>query len=191
MAFSSSIPAVWEKIQQLKNAEQKRFLRWQLQAREPIHSLKDIKPGDHLVRKSCFVNMLYEHHFLCIGLDGNKPKIVHYFNKAWFANIQFIPYSLGFVQETVLPSKDFIKGENELQAKGSEVQRVLWPEGLRRYTLEEAIERAVNKKGEKWYNCETFVMSCLCGLEISLQGSTLIKTTRQAAQQVLKVGVDI
>ena len=58
----------------------------------------------------------------------------------------------------------------------------------RRYTLEEAIERSLKRKGEKWHNCETFVMSCLCGLEISLQGSTLIKTTRQAAQQVLKGG---
>lgn len=32
-------------------------------------------------------------------------------------------------------------------------------------------------------------MLCICGSEISLQGSPLMKTTKQAAQQVLKVGV--
>lgn len=189
MALNSST-LIWDEIERLKSAEQKRFLRWQLQAREPIHSFADLRPGDHLVKKSSLMNISYEHHFLCIGFNTkNKPKIIHYFNKAWYASVQFIPTSLGFVQEMILPHKDFIKSERELQTDRNEVERVVWPEELRWYSIEEVVERAVKRKGYKWYNCETFVMLCICGSEISLQGSPLMKTTKQAAQQVLKVGV--
>jgi len=187
MVLSFSIP-IWKKIERLKGGEQRRFLQWQLQTREPIHSFADMKPGDHLIRKSSIMNISYEHHFICIGFkDKDKPKVVHYYNKAWFASVQMIPTSLGFVQEMTLPHQDFVKSEGELQAEGNEVERIVWPEELRRYSEEEIIDRAVKRKGEKWHNCESFVMSCLCDLDISLQGSPLIKSTKQAAQQVLKV----
>ena len=81
--------------------------------------------------------------------------------------------------------------------------------GLRNYagTVEEVVKRAEDRKDEKWYNieknnCETFVMKCLCGLEISFQvtgairiicemGSALIKMGRQAFQQFLSCIDDI
>ena len=214
MVLSFSIP-VWRNIEGLKSDEQKKLLQWQLQAREPIHRFTDIKTGDHLVRKSSFMKIPYEHHFLCIGFDKGKPKIIHYYNTSWNASMQLIPTSLGsgsaieqlgIVQEMTLPHKGFIKSEDELQEEGNEVQRVVWPEELRRFSVEEVIKNAEERKGEKWYNvvknnCETFVMSCLCGLQISPQvthaieniceaGSTFMKTARHTVQQALKVGVD-
>lgn len=217
MALSSSI-AIWKNIEGLEKTEQKKLLQWQLQAREPIHSFADIRTGDHLVRKGTFLGGLipYEHHFLCIGFnDKGMPKIVHYFNTLWNAVKQLIPTcldlgsaleQLGTVQEMTLPHKDFIKSEEELQTKGSEVERVVWPDELRRFSVEEVTENAKKRKGEKWYNvvknnCETFVMWCLCGLEISTQmnrviramcevGSTVIKMVRQPFQQVPKACVE-
>ena len=46
---------------------------------------------------------------------------------------------LGIVQEMTLPHKDFIKSEDDLQAKGREVERVVWPEELRRFSVREVI----------------------------------------------------
>lgn len=211
---SSEIKEIWKKIERLDSAEQKKLLEWQLQAREPIHSFAEIKRGDHLVKKDKLLGLVpYEHHFLCIENDEGKPKIIHYHNTIKNASGQMFPTclnlgsaieQLGEVQEMFL--SDYIKQE-DLQAEGNEVARVVWPEELRRYSVDEVIEKAVERKGEKWYNlkknnCETFAMSCLCGLEVSTQvtravqtlcemGSTMIKATRQAIQQVLKAGVDL
>ena len=207
----------WKWIEGLQPERRQRILQWQLQAREPIRSFKDIKIGDHLVIKRSFLNGLipYEHHFLCIGNDEGKPKISHYYNTAWHALKQLFPDSLGcgsaieqlgIVQEMTLPHEDFIKSETELQAEGNGVERIVWPEELRRYSAEEVVERAEKRKGEKWYdlaknNCETFVMWCLCDLQISFQvttavrkalevGGATIKALRQALQQVPKVLVE-
>ena len=73
-----------------------------------------------------------------------------------------------------MPHKDFIKNEDELQAKGREVARVVWPEELKRFSVEEVIRRALKRMGEDEYdlilnNCESLVMWCLCDLKISLQ----------------------
>jgi len=63
-----------------------------------------------------------------------------------------------------LPHKDFIKDEDELQARGREVERVVWPEELRRYSAKEVTDRAQRRLGEKSFyhsiknNCESFVM---------------------------------
>ena len=216
MALYSSI-AIWKKIERLEKTEQKKLLQWQLQAREPIHSFADIRTGDHLVRKNSFMDGLisYEHHFLCIGFDKDKPKIIHYYNTSWNGSMQLIPTSLGLgsaieqlgtVQEMTLPHKDFIKSEEELQERGTEVERVVWPDELRRFSVEEVVKNAEKRKGEQWYNivknnCETFAMWCLCGLQISTQvtrvirtmcevGSTLIKMARQVVQQVPKACVE-
>ena len=159
-----------------------RLLCWYLEpllAREPIHRFSDMKAGDHLVRKNSVLGIPYEHHFICIGFHcKGRPKIIHYYNTSANAILQMIRTSalerLGIVQEMTLPHKDFIKSEDDLRAKGREVERVLWPEGLRRFSVGEIISRALEKKGEDSFhlmrnNCESFVMWCLCGLNISLQ----------------------
>ena len=208
---------IWRDLERLDSAEQKRVLHWQLQAREPIHSFAEIKRGDHLVRKDKLLGLVpYEHHFLCIGFDGNKtPKIIHYHNTPENAieqlfrspiclNLGSAIERLGEVKEVIL--SDYVK-EKDLQAEGNEVERVVWPEELRRYSVDKVIEKAVERKGEKWFNlkknnCETFVMTCLCGLEISTQvtgavqtlfeiGSTLIKAIRQSILHGLKGLVDL
>ena len=143
-----------------------RLLDWQLQAREPIHRFSDMKAGDHLVRKNSFLGLIsYEHHFICIGSNcEGRPKIVHYnpLNKASPApNIALL--QLGKVRVMTLPHKEFIN-EDELQAKGREVQRVVWPEELRRFSVREVTSRVLRKVGENSIyhlmknNCETFVM---------------------------------
>ena len=183
---------VWKDIEKLESQEQMNLLRWQLQAREPIHRFSDMKPGDHLVRKSSSVGISYEHHFICIGSDyKERPRIVHYYNTAGNASLQLIltgglgsgtaNEKLGIVQEMTLPHKDFIEDEGELQAKGREVERVVWPEKLRRFSVRDVIRLALERKGQKSLydltnnNCESFVMWCLCGLNVSLQVALLRK----------------
>lgn len=218
MVWSSS-ELIWKGIERRTEEDQKKLLQWQLQAREPIRRFSDIRAGDHLVRKESFMKGLisYEHHFLCVGFDDKKnPKIMHYYNTSWNASLQLIPTSLGSgakfeqlgkVQEMTLPHKDFIKSEEDLQAKGNEVERVVWPEELRRYSVAEVTKRAEDRKGEKWYNivrnnCETFVMYCLCGLQISPQvtsavekmsevGGVFVKSARHAAHQFGKAVLDM
>ena len=202
----------------MKSDEQMRLLRWQLQAREPIHRFSDMKAGDHLVRKSISLGISYEHHFLCIGFESEgRPTIIHYYNTAANAGAQMIRTSgqgsgsanerLGIVQVTTLPHKDFIKDEDELQAKGSEVQRVVWPEELRRYFVQEVICRAWEREGEQSFdlkknNCESFVMWCLCGLNVSLQvtplrkalfdaGSGAVRSIWHGLQQVFKIVTEL
>ena len=210
---SSEIEQIWKNIERYDSAKRREVLEWQLQAREPIHSFAELKRGDHLVKKDKFLGLVeYEHHFLCIKNDEGKPKIIHYYNTSENAIKQMFPTclnlgsvieQLGEVQEMFL--SDYIK-EEDLQAEGNEVARVVWPEELRRYSVDEVIKKAVRRKGEKWYNlkennCETFAMSCLCGLAVSTQvtrfvqiaceiGSAVIKGIRQAIQQALKAGVD-
>lgn len=201
MVLSSSY-FVWKGIEELESEEQMRLLRWQLQAREPIHRFSDMKTGDHLIRKSSSLGISYEHHFICIGSNcEGRPKIVHYYNTAANASAQVVRTSglgsgsaneqLGIVQVMTLPHKDFIKDEDELQAKGREVERVVWPEELRRFSVREVISRALNRNGEKFYhlmknNCETFVMWCLCGLKISLQATPLRKALCETGSGVLR-----
>ena len=84
---------IWNWIEGLSTDKQKHLLQWQLQAREQIHSFKDVRLGDHLVRKDSFLGLVrYEHHFICVGLNGEgKPLIVHYYNTPWKATAQLIP----------------------------------------------------------------------------------------------------
>ena len=214
----SSLYSVWEYIEGLESEEQKRLLRWQLQAREPIHRFSDMKAGDHLVQKNSFLGTSYEHHFICIGFNyEGRPNIIHYYDTAANAGLQMIKTSgfgsgtangqLGKVQEMTLPHKDFIKSEDELQAKGREVERVVWPEELRRFSVREIISRAKKRKDEKFYNlmknnCESFVMWCLCDLNISLQvtplrkalcdtGSGVLRSIWHGLQQIFKVGTEL
>ena len=203
MVLSSSY-FVWKGIEELESKEQLHLLRWQLQAREPIHRFSDMKAGDHLVRKGSSLGGLipYEHHFICIGSNcEGLPKIVHYFNTTANASLQMSSTSgfgsgtakeqLGEVQMMKLPHEDFIKNEDELQAKGREVERVVWPEELRRFSVREVITRALKRKDENFYhlmknNCETFVMWCLCGLKISLQVTPLRKALYETGSGVLR-----
>ena len=181
MALSSSY-FLWKGIEELERQKQVHLLRWQLQAREPIHRFSDMKAGDHLVRKNSSVSSLiprYEHHFICIASNyEGRPVIVHYYNTSANASRPMIKTSgkgkLAVVNVMTLPHKDFIKNEGELQAKGREVERVVWPEELRRFSVQEVISRALYRTGEESFhlinnNCESLVMWCLCGVNVSLQ----------------------
>jgi hypothetical protein len=142
---------VWEDINKLDDKERDELLKWQLQAREPIRRFSDIKVGDHLIKKKSFGGMkLYDHHFLCIGSEGEgRPTIIHYSNTAsnafrqLFDTLSFGSGSalgqLGIVSELTLPHKDFIQSESELQEEGAEVKRVVWPDELKRYPVDEVM----------------------------------------------------
>ncbi len=177
---------IWKDIENLGSDREMLFLKRQLKAREPIRQFADMRAGDHLVRKASPSggSIKYEHHFLCIGFDcKQKPKIVHYY-KTKKKEI--------FIQEMTLPHEDFIKNEKELQAKGREVERVVWPEELKRFPVKEVIRRALLRKGEKRYhltrnNCESYVMSCMCGLNISLQ----VTSALFEAQELLNAPLEI
>ena len=208
---------IWNSIERLPTDQKIRLLQWQLQAREPIHSFKDIRLGDHLVRKDSFLGLVpYEHHFICVGFNGEgKPMIVHYYNTAWKAIAQLIPCISGcgspleqmaMVQEMCIEK---YVSEAKLQAKGKEVARVVWPEELLRYPPEERAKRARERarKQEKWYdleknNCETLIMWCFCDLQISLQVTAAVRYIREvigggynflkhALQQVPKALVEL
>ena len=184
----------WNWIEGLSTDKQKHLLQWQLQAREQIHSFKDVRLGDHLVRKDSFLGLVrYEHHFICVGLNGEgKPLIVHYYNTPWKATAQLIPSisgcgspieQLAVVQEMCI--EEYVS-EAALQTEGNEVARVVWPEELLRYPPEERVKKARGRAGkkEKWYdleknNCETLIMWCFCDLQISLQVTTAVRYVRE------------
>ena len=185
---------IWNWIERLPWEKQKHLLQWQLQAREPIHSFKDIRLGDHLVRKDSFLGLVpYEHHFICVDFNGKgKPMIVHYYNTAWKVIAQLIPCisasgspveQMAKVQEMCIEK---YVSEAALQAKGKEVARVVWPEELLRYPPKERAKRARERarKQEKWYdleknNCETLIMWCFCDLQISLQVTAAVRYIRE------------
>ena len=215
---------IWKDIRKSKPEEQKHLLRWQLQAREPIRRLSDMKPGDHLLKTVNLLNLVkYAHHFLCSGIDemSGKPKIIHYYNTTENAMKQMFPSflgsgscleQLGKVQEVTLPDGDLIKendidSETDLLSVEVQVERVVWPDELRQYSTEEVIARALRRVNEKYYhltnnNCESFVMWCLCDLNISLQVtqerkvfsellSAIIRIPFQLFQQLPKVAAEI
>ena len=213
---------IWKDIRKRKPEEQKHLLRWQLQAREPIRRLSDMKPGDHLLMtRNQGSSLEYAHHFLCSGIDeiSGKPKIIHYYNTPGNAMKQLFPTSLGSgscleqlgkIQEATLPDGDLI-AKNDVDSETDllrvEVERVVWPDELRQYSTEEVIARALRRMNEKYYhltnnNCESFVMWCLCDLNISLQvtktgkalsetSSAAIRTLWHGIQQLPKVGAEI
>ena len=213
---------IWKDIRERKPEEQKHLLRRQLQAREPVRRLSDMKPGDHLLMtRNPGSSLEYAHHFLCSGIDeiSGKPKIIHYYNTPGNAMKQLFPTSLGSgscleqlgeIQEATLPDGDLI-AKNDVDSETDllrvEVERVVWPDELRQYSTEEVIARALTRMNEKYYhltnnNCESFVMWCLCDLNISLQvtqtreafcetGSAIIRTLWHGLQQLPKVGAEI
>ena len=215
---------IWKDIRKRKSEEQKHLLRWQLQAREPIRRLSDMKPGDHLLMtRNQGSSLEYAHHFLCSGIDeiSGKPKIIHYYNTPGNAMKQLFPTSLGSgscleqlgkIQEATLPDGDLIAkndvdSETDLLSVEVQVERVVWPDELRQYSTEEVIARALTRMNEKYYhltnnNCESFVMWCLCDLNISLQVtqtskalcetvSAIIRTLWHGLQQLPKVAAEI
>lgn len=189
MVLSSS-KRYWESIKKLKRSEQQQKLNEVLAGRESIHSFSDIKLGDHLVQKSGpfassggFVPGIiqYEHHFLCIGYEivgsEKRPLITHYYALGSKATIT----KKGRIEEATLGNDGFIGKENELQKKGREVSRVVWPDEYRRYSVGEIIARAKKCKEENLYdlmknNCESFIMWCFCDLNISLQATPARET---------------
>ena len=66
--------------------------------------------------------------------------------------------------------------EDNLQKQGVEVTRVLWPDRLRRYSVEKITWRALIRLGEAHYhvtenNCESFIMWRICNSNVSLQAT--------------------
>lgn len=175
----------WEAFDQLTPLQKRECLHPYLQTREPIHRFSDIQRGDHLVRKGSTLmgRLLFEHHFLCIANnEEGKPVIVHYFVSMKDALWRMFDFLLGLggsfaiVNGITLPHADFIKCEEDLQKQGEEVERVVWPEALRRYNVETVFWRAMWSVGEQRYhvtrnNCENFVLWCICGSNVSLQAT--------------------
>ncbi|CAB4037074.1 Hypothetical predicted protein [Paramuricea clavata] len=187
--------------------------------REPIKKFSDMKAGDHLVRHSSLLGKHYLHHFLCTGVKSDgQPTIIHYHNTRSNGSSRSILASLSgwgcsggklaSIKEITLPHKDFIKNESELQKKGVEVERVVWPDELKFYPDQEVVKRARERLGEEDYdletnNCESFIMWCKCGMNISLQSASpsvripsevlkgLIMAVFQLCGNILKITVDI
>lgn len=199
---------IWKDIRKRKPKDQKDLLQWQLQEREPICRLSDMKPGDHLLM-TVFPGKWYEyaHHFLCSGIDemSGKPKIIHYYNTTKNAMKQMFPSflgsgscleQLGKIQEVTLPDGDLIKendidSETDLLSVEVQVERVVWPDELRQYSTEEVIARALRRVNEKYYhltnnNCESFVMWCLCDLNISLQVTQTLKALCETGSATIR-----
>ena len=171
----------WKQFDKLPSSRKRKFLNPYLQTREPIYSYYDIQKGDHLVRtSSTMIGLLkFEHHFLCIGHnERGTPFIVHYnatkkgaFRRMFSCSLTYP--SLARVNIMALP--DYIDEDN-LQKQGVEVKRVLWPDELRRYSVEKITWRALMRLGEAHYhvienNCESFVMWCICNSNVSLQAT--------------------
>ena len=120
----------------------------------------------------------FEHHFLCIGHERGVPFIVYYnaTKKGAFRRLfscSLTHPSLARVNIMALP--DYINEDN-LQKQGVEVKRVMWPDRLRRYSVEKITRRALTRLGEAHYhvtknNCESFVMWCICNSNVSLQAT--------------------
>ena len=183
---------LWTELEESPEEVQKFFLNECLEEREPIRSFEDIKRGDHIITKSSFWGISYHHHFLCIGHnDEGYPNVIHYWGTPSGAAIGISGTLSKYfgaaakVQETQLPAKGLLENESDFQEK--DVQRIVWSRDVRRYTVEETIERAQQKrKGEAHYdfaknNCEHFVMWCMCGINTSLQ----IKDIHVAVREIL------
>ena len=171
----------WKQFDKSPSSRQRKFLNPYLQTREPISSYYDIQKGDHLVRTSSTMMGLlkFEHHFLCIGHnERGAPLIVHYNATKKGAFRRFFIWSLthsSLARVNIMALPDYINEDN-LQKQGVEVKRVLWPDGLRRYSVEKITWRALKRLGEAYYhvrdnNCESFVMWCICNSNVSLQAT--------------------
>ena len=171
----------WKQFDKSHSSRQRKFLNPYLQTREPISSYYDIQKGDHLVRASSTMMGLlkFEHHFLCIGHnERGAPLIVHYNATKKDAFRRFFIWSLthsSLARVNIMALPDYINEDN-LQKQGVEVKRVLWPDGLRRYSVEKITWRALKRLGEAYYhvrdnNCESFVMWCICNSNVSLQAT--------------------
>ena len=171
----------WKQFDKSPSSRQRKFLNPYLQTREPISSYYDIQKGDHLVRTSSTMMGLlkFEHHFLCIGHnERGAPLIVHYNATKKDAFRRFFIWSLThsiLARVNIMALPDYINEDN-LQKQGVEVKRVLWPDGLRHYSVEKITWRALKRLGEAYYhvrdnNCESFVMWCICNSNVSLQAT--------------------
>ena len=156
----------WEELDKKPKTEQKAFFDGKFEV-ETIWSFREIRTGDHLVSKGASGDRYY-HHFLCIGHNEHgNPKIIHYYGTSSQSSV-----SGGTVQEMVLPHKDFLKDEAELEKKA--VKRIVWRPEVCRFPVNEVVARACRRE-EEWYydmainNCENFVMWCLFDMNISLQ----------------------
>ena len=70
-----------------------------------------------------------------------------------------------------------------------QVKKIIWPDKLERFSVEERIKRAYTRLGENFYdllknNCQHFVTWSMCGLEVSLQVKSWYLTAREVGYSV-------
>ena len=162
----------WEELSQLPEEKKKAFFETHLK-RLRIKEISEIRVGDHLVKSCSILNrVVYEHHFLC---TSETPKmIVHY---------QMVPYSTLLRKPVYEISKWSKIQEMPIEEYLTDlplckVQRVVWPQELKRYPDHEVVRRAKSRLGETEYslmsnNCETYIMWCLFDIEHSTQSASI------------------
>ena len=157
MGIPKLLSLSWKQFDKLSSSRKRKFLNPYLQTKKPIYGYYDKQKGDHLVRASSTIMGLqkFEHRFLCIGHnERGAPFIVHYnaTKKGAFRRLfscSLTHPSLARVNIMALP--DYIDEDN-LQKQGVEVKRVLWPDELRRYSVEKITWRALKRLGEAHYH---------------------------------------
>ena len=172
-------------------------LRRKLEKREPINKLSDIKVGDHVIKKKSIYGMqLVYHHFLCIKLESDgRPTIIHYHDSSSNTIGELLGSGccggkLASVKEMTLPHQDFVESESELQKKGAEVERVVWPDELKLYSDQEVIKRARSDNTIRYCNCESFVMWCKYDRNISVQSPTRLVRIMKCIVDFIKFILD-
>ena len=156
MALRKSLnDKIWQDIYKLDSKKQRITGMASASTRADLQILGHKNRRSFDQEESVGAKVLYYHHFLCIGSEGEgRPTILHYSNTASNAFRQvFDTFSfgsgsalgqLGIVSELTLPHKDFIQSESELQEKGAEVERVVWPDELKRYPVEQVMRNFTN-----------------------------------------------
>ena len=71
-----------------------------------------------------------------------------------------------------------------------QTQKIVWPDKLKRFPVEEVMKRARSRKDETWYdvlknNCEHFITWSICGLKASLQVKSWCLTAREFGYSAL------
>ena len=166
----------WQEIKRLSNSRQVKFFTKTLR-KQPIRSFSDIKKGDHIARLvSRTKGFRYHHHMLCIGHGEHRvPLVIHLSGGAEEAssNLMFNTSKDFGVVAKVRPMslKDDMKNEADLEKY--DACRIVWSEGVRRYSVVETIKRAHRRLRDSGYdlrnnNCEHFVMWCMCGIGLQV-----------------------
>lgn len=183
-AFSAPSDEEWRKYEHRSMAKQQEFMEKYEEEFViiPITNSDSIQAGDHLVLERKY----YDHHMLCIFSADNHVIVIHYSGPAWgisktFSCVSFKDVGVkGEIVEQMFSFKDLVK---------EKVKKIIWPDKLERFSVEERIERAYTRLGENFYdvlknNCQHFVTWSMCGLKVSLQVKSWYLTAREVGYSV-------